>query len=129
VNEAECGRSGDANGDLELSLVGRIGDRANRSILVDHQGGPGQYGRTSTRSFAVDDSTVLEELTTPDSPGFGAFERSGETGSTERTSCADRFGAGDVDDVVAEEEWGESAVTVTAAGDGLHDRAGFVENG
>ena len=82
VIDGQCVRSGHANGDLELTLVGQVGDRSNRSILVDHECGAGKNRRSTARSLVGDDASVLDEFTSPDAPRLESFECAREAGST-----------------------------------------------
>lgn len=107
--------SRDAYHDFPRTLLGKIRDRSNRAVFVENENRSRQNRGPASRSPISDDATILDQLTTPDSPRFDAFEGIAQTRSLQRTSDTDRLGSGDIDVVVTEEQRGQRAVAICAA--------------
>ena len=67
-------------------------------------------------TLVVDDPSGFDQFATPHAPWFGALERTFEAGHRKRALPADGLGAGRVDRTIGEEEVGQGAVAVPAAG-------------
>ena len=73
---------------------------------------------STTGSLVGDDAATGQQLAAPDAPRLLALERVARgSRSRERALGADRLGAGDVEDVIGEEERGQGAVAVGATCD------------
>jgi len=110
-----CEFSRDANHDFSWSSFCRVRDRSNRAILVENENRSREDRRPSSGSPISDDAPIFDQLTSPDAPGFDAFESFVETRDPQRTSSTDRLGSRNVDVVVAEEQRSQRSVAVCAA--------------
>ena len=129
VSGGEDGRCpGPKTGPNPVRAAARPPARDRDRILVDDNERPRMLGRAATGTLVDNDAPVLEQLATPAPQGSTRSRAPSRHRRGEGALAADRLAREPCRSVVGEEQAGQGAVAVTAAGLGPVESAGLPVN-